>query len=99
MKNKLLCQIKQAFTIASALLGFISYSLPVLSLPNTLASSSSNKMLIHFKVQEEDGSSRGRPARREGTGSRCNCSPVDVPLIALVPTSNIGLLLNNPYTC
>lgn len=50
-----------------------------------------------FNQQPIDGSSRGRPGRREGTGSRGDCPVANIPLTALVPANNSGLAVEeNP---
>lgn len=50
----------------------------------------SQNIPIHFQQQNSDGSSRGRPGRREGTGSRGDCPPVETQLTALIPSSHFG---------
>ncbi|AFZ02873.1 DUF928 domain-containing protein [Calothrix sp. PCC 6303] len=58
------------------------------------------------KQSEPDGSSRGRPSTRKGTGSRGDCPPVNIPLTALIPENNQALTLSEhpnvwvfvPYT-
>lgn len=37
-----------------------------------------------------DFSGEGRPGRRAGGGSRSPCPPIDLPLTALIPVSNLG---------
>jgi Domain of Unknown Function (DUF928) len=46
------------------------------------------------KQPEPDGSSRGRPTSRKGTGSRGDCPPVNIPLTALIPENNRALTLS-----
>lgn len=44
-----------------------------------------------IKKDEIDGSRRGRPGNRKGTGSRGNCPSVNIPVTALMPENNQGL--------
>ncbi|WP_236147046.1 DUF928 domain-containing protein [Scytonema millei] len=77
-----------------------------LALTIIFASSFGNPMLVLsqgdrsvsiFNQQQIDGSSRGRPGRREGTGSRGDCPVANIPLTALVPANNSGLAVEeNP---
>ncbi|MCA1995426.1 MAG: DUF928 domain-containing protein, partial [Coleofasciculus sp. S288] len=91
-------QIKHAFATTSALVSLVSYPASVLAQPVASTSNSSDKIPISFNQQAEDGSSRGRPSRREGTGSRGDCPPVEIPLTALVPAGNVGLTLEKHPT-
>ena len=86
MNKKQFCQIKPIFAVTFAYLGLIGY--PILGLAQPGNSSDSGQ--IRFQQQEEDGSGRGRPGRRGGTGSRGDCPPVEVSLTALMPRSNSG---------
>lgn len=47
----------------------------------------------HLKQKEPDGSKRGRPGGRTGTGSRGDCPSVNLPLTALIPANNQGLTI------
>ena len=76
-----------AFTITFALL-CISYMMPV------MAYFDSSNIQIRFNEKEPDGSSRGRPSKRVGTGSRGECPPVEVPVTALIPAENPGLTVD-----
>jgi len=80
-----------AFTITFALL-CISYMMPV------MAYFDSSNIQIRFNQKEADGSSRGRPSRRVGTGSRGECPPVEVPVTALIPNKNPGLTVEEHPT-
>jgi len=80
-----------AFTITFALL-CISYMMPV------MAYFDSSNIQIRFNQKEADGSSRGRPSRRVGTGSRGECPPVEVPVTALIPNINPGLTVEEHPT-
>ncbi len=79
------------FTITFALL-CISYMMPV------MAYFDSSNIQIRFNQKEADGSSRGRPSRRVGTGSRGECPPVEVPVTALIPNKNPGLTVEEHPT-
>ncbi len=46
---------------------------------------------LHLKQKEADGSKRGRPGGRTGSGSRGDCPSVNLPLTALIPANNQGL--------
>jgi hypothetical protein len=84
-------KIKRAFTIILTSL-CISYMMPVMAL------NQSNNIQIRFNEKEADGSSRGRPSRRVGTGSRGECPPVQVPVTALIPAKNPGLTVEEHPT-
>ena len=78
---------------ACAMMALISFSSPMLVLaqPDGSVSNSFDRVPIHFAEQQADGSNRGRPGGREGTGSRGGCPAANIPLTALVPTSNLEL--------
>ncbi|MCV3215152.1 DUF928 domain-containing protein [Plectonema radiosum NIES-515] len=80
-----------AFTITFASL-CISDMMPV------IAYFDSSNIQIRFNEKEVDGSSRGRPSKRVGTGSRGECPPVKVPVTALIPTQNTGLTVEEHPT-
>ncbi|OKH32651.1 hypothetical protein NIES2119_25555 [[Phormidium ambiguum] IAM M-71] len=82
--------IKHGFTFTLIFLGLINYSVLGLAQPTSPIEQSSNQIKIRFQQQDSDGSSRGRPGRRGGTGSRGDCPPVDLQLTALIPSSNLG---------
>jgi hypothetical protein len=84
-------KIKHACTIILTSL-CISYMMPVMALDQ------SNNIEIRFNQKEADGSSRGRPSKRVGTGSRGECPPVQVPLTALIPDQNPGLTVEEHPT-
>ncbi|WP_250123478.1 DUF928 domain-containing protein [Chroococcidiopsis sp. CCMEE 29] len=46
--------------------------------------------LKQAKQQEPDFSGYGRPGRRTGGGSRSPCPPINPPLTALIPETNLG---------
>ncbi|GAA6614783.1 DUF928 domain-containing protein [Scytonema sp. NUACC26] len=69
--------------IILALFGYTSYPLTLIA-KSQQPSTGGN---------QQDGSGRGRPSRRGGTGSRGNCPSVEVPLIALIPEKNVGLVV------
>ncbi|WP_258003912.1 DUF928 domain-containing protein [Fischerella thermalis] len=85
---------KCALTIACMLLGWMSYFLPVIAQPNQPTNNNSQTTQIQFQDKEPDGSSRGRPIKRKGTGSRGDCPPVDVLTTALIPEKNVGLTVD-----
>ncbi|MBE9227018.1 DUF928 domain-containing protein [Phormidium sp. LEGE 05292] len=82
--------IKLSFTATLAVLGSIGFSIIGLAQPISSSDRNSDKIQIRFPQQSSDGSSRGRPGRRGGTGSRGDCPPVDMQLTALIPNSNLG---------
>ncbi|MFB2892959.1 DUF928 domain-containing protein [Aerosakkonemataceae cyanobacterium BLCC-F50] len=82
--------IKLGFTFTLTFLGLINYSILGLAQPISPAERNSEQIQIRFQQQSSDGSSRGRPGGRGGTGSRGDCPPVDVQLTALIPSSNLG---------
>lgn len=84
-------KIKRAFSIILTSL-CISYMMPVMALNQF------NNIQIRFNQKEADGSSRGRPSRRVGTGSRGECPPVEVPVSALIPDQNPGLTVEQHPT-
>ncbi|HAZ50107.1 MAG TPA: hypothetical protein DDW76_04685 [Cyanobacteria bacterium UBA11369] len=86
MKNKQFGLIKPIFAVSLAYIGLIGYPILGLAQPRN----SSDSIQIRFQQQEQDGSGRGRPGRRGGTGSRGDCPPVEVSLTALMPDSNSG---------
>lgn len=96
MNNKLFYLIKLAFIGTLTLLGLLNYPQGGFAKPTPSNSESSDNIQIRFQQQDSDGSGRGRPADREGTGSRGDCPPVDVPLTALVPSRNVGYFVE-PY--
>ncbi len=73
--------IKSKSAIAFALVFWISSFLPVQAQPHQ----------AQPKQKETDGSRRGRPGGRTGTGSRGDCPSVNFPLTALIPADNQGL--------
>jgi len=85
---------KCALTIACMLLGWMSYFVPAMAQPNQPANNNSQNIQIHFQDKEPDGSSRGRPIKRGGTGSRGDCPPVDVLTTGLIPEKNVGLTVD-----
>ena len=89
-------QIKLACTIM-ALVSFTSCPAWVMPQPAQAVSNSSGRVRIRF-TEKVDGSSRGRPGRKGGTGSRGDCFALGMPLTALVPTSNLGLTVNSNPT-
>jgi Domain of Unknown Function (DUF928) len=86
MKNAQFGRIKPIFAVTLAYIGLIGYPILGVAQPGN----SSDRLQIRFQQQESDGSSRGRPGRRGGTGSRGDCPPVEVSLTALMPASNLG---------
>lgn len=98
--------IELVVTVTLALVSSI-VSYPMIGLAQTVPSThnDSQDLRIRFQQQDSDGSSRGRPGRREGTGSRGDCPSVETPLTALIPSSHIGsfveayptLWFYNPY--
>lgn len=90
MNKEQYCLIKLCFTFTLTFLGLINYSILGLAQPTSPAERNSEQIQIRFPQQSSDGSSRGRPGGRGGTGSRGDCPPVDVQLTALIPSSNLG---------
>jgi Domain of Unknown Function (DUF928) len=86
MNHKQFPRIKPIFAVTLTYIGLIGY--PILGLGQP--ANSSDSVQIRFQQQESDGSGRGRPGRRGGTGSRGDCPPVKVSLTALIPASNLG---------
>ncbi|WP_029636964.1 MULTISPECIES: DUF928 domain-containing protein [Nostocales] len=84
-------KLKHAFTIILTSL-CITYMMPV------LAYFDSSNIQIRFNEKEVDGSSRGRPSKRVGTGSRGECPPVQMPVTALIPNKNPGLTVEEHPT-
>jgi Domain of Unknown Function (DUF928) len=76
--------IRSKIAIVLASLLWISYWIPAIAQSNP-----SNPKKI-----EPDGSSRGRPTSRKGTGSRGDCPPVNIPLTALIPENNQALTVS-----
>lgn len=72
--------IKSKSAIAFVLVFWMSSFLPAQAQPHPQP-----------KQKQTDGSRRGRPGGRTGTGSRGNCPSVNLPLTALIPTNNQGL--------
>jgi Domain of Unknown Function (DUF928) len=69
------------------LFGCISYSVPVLGKSEQPTKNT------------QDGTSRGRPTRRQGTGSRTGeCAAVDMRLTALVAPKNVSLAIEEHLT-
>jgi Domain of Unknown Function (DUF928) len=69
------------------LFGCISYSVPVLGKSE------------QPKKNTQDGTSRGRPTRRQGTGSRNGeCAAVEMRLTALVASNNVSLAIEEHPT-
>jgi hypothetical protein len=93
MNNELFHPIKRIFAITLTSLSFMSYFMPALTRANQPSSNSSERIQVRFNQQEPDGSSQGRPDGRKGTGSRGNCPPADKSLTALMPTSQLGLVV------
>lgn len=89
----ILPQITLACTITSVLVSFTNYPKWVMAQPNQILNHSSDQIQIRF-IEKADGSSRGRPRRNGGTGTRGDCLAKEIPLTALVPTSNLGLTVN-----
>lgn len=94
---------KWALAISCMLLVWMSYFVPEIAQSNLPVNHNSNyknsqNIEIHFQQKEPDGSRRGRPTNRVGTGSRGTCaSVVDVPTTALIPEKKIGLTVDeNP---
>ncbi|MBW4431452.1 MAG: DUF928 domain-containing protein [Pelatocladus maniniholoensis HA4357-MV3] len=82
------------------LLVWMSYFVPEIAQSNqpvnhNLNTSNSQNIEIHFQDKEPDGSRRGRPNNRVGTGSRGDCPSVNVPIIALIPEKNVGLTVDD----
>ncbi|GAB1538413.1 DUF928 domain-containing protein [Scytonema sp. NUACC21] len=71
--------------------------MPVQAQLNMLVSQISNQLPTNFN-QKLDGSSRGRPGRREGTGSRGECPSVNMLLTALIPSNNLALAVEEHPT-
>ncbi|MGL5922497.1 DUF928 domain-containing protein [Chroococcidiopsis sp.] len=67
---------------------YSSYPRQVLAQPDRLTNNVST--LKRAKQQEPDFSGYGRPGRRTGGGSRSPCPPIDPPLTALIPETNLG---------
>lgn len=86
-------QIKLACTITLALVSFTSCPAWVMAQPDQAVSNSSGRIQIRF-TEKADGSSRGRPGRKGGTGSRGDCLTNGMPLTPLAPASNMGLTVN-----
>ncbi len=86
MNNKQFNRIKPIFAVTLTYFGLIAYPILGLAQPRN----SSQSLPIRFQQQEDDGSGRGRPGRRGGTGSRGDCPPVEVSLTALMPATNLG---------
>lgn len=86
MNNKQFNRIKPIFAVTLTYFGLIAYPILGLAQPRN----SSESLPIRFQQQEDDGSGRGRPGRRGGTGSRGDCPPVEVSLTALMPATNLG---------
>lgn len=76
-----------------ALVSFTICPAWVMAQPDQPVSNSSNKIRIRF-TEKADGSSRGRPGRKGGTATRSDCLTKGIPLTPLVPTSNLGLTVN-----
>ena len=90
-------QIKLTCAITLALVSFISCPAWVMPQPAQAVSNSPDGVRIRF-TEKVNGSSRGRPRRKGGTGSRGNCLDQGMPLTALVPTSNLGLTVSSNPT-
>ena len=90
-------QIKLAYAITLALVSFISCPAWVVPQPAQAVSNSPDRVQIRF-TEKVNGSSRGRPRRKGGTGSRGDCLALGMPLTALVPTSNLGLTASSNPT-
>ncbi len=88
--------MKLVFLGIMVLLGLLNYPLRGLAEVTPSSSHRSDNISIRFQQQDSDGSGRGRPTDREGTGSRGDCPPVDVQLTALVPSGNLGSFIE-PY--
>ncbi|WP_051470054.1 DUF928 domain-containing protein [Fischerella sp. PCC 9605] len=89
---------KCALTITFALLCYMSFLVPVVAQSNQPASNGSERIQIRFREKEPDGSSRGRPTKRGGTGSRGKCPPVELLTTALIPAKNVALAVEEHPT-
>lgn len=96
MNHQKLYLIKLILIGIGVWLGGLNAPLQGLAQPTSSTSNASENIPIRFQQQESDGAGRGRPARREGTGSRGDCPPVDGQLTALVPSNNFGSFVE-PY--
>ncbi|TBR59996.1 hypothetical protein B4U84_03595 [Westiellopsis prolifica IICB1] len=90
---------KWALAIASLLLVLMSYFVPEIAQSNqpvnhNFNNNNSQNLEIRFLNNEPDGSRRGRPNNRVGTGSRGNCPSVDLLTTALIPEKNVGLTID-----
>ncbi|MCP6761365.1 MAG: DUF928 domain-containing protein [Fischerella sp. CENA71] len=89
---------KWALAIACMLLVWMSYFLPEIAQSNQLENqnynNNSQNIEIHFQDKEPDGSRRGRPNNRVGTGSRGDCPSLDLLTTALIPEKNVGLTID-----
>lgn len=81
---------KLVFTLSFGFLGLLNYPINGLAQSSPSTNNAWDSIQIRFQQQDSDGSSRGRPGRRGGTGSRGDCPPVDMQLTALIPSSNLG---------
>ncbi|MFB2770973.1 DUF928 domain-containing protein [Pelatocladus sp. BLCC-F211] len=91
---------KWALAIACMLLVWMSYFVPEIAQSNqpvnqNFHQNNSQNIEIHFQNEEPDGSRRGRPINREGTGSRGDCPSVDLLTTALIPEKNVGLTVDD----
>ncbi|MGJ5676549.1 MAG: DUF928 domain-containing protein [Nostochopsis sp.] len=89
---------KSAFAIACMLFVWMSYFVPEIAQSNQPVNhnvnNNSKDIEIRFQEKEPDGSRRGRPNKRVGTGSRGNCSSLDLLTTALIPEKNVGLTID-----
>jgi Domain of Unknown Function (DUF928) len=77
-----------AIAVTCESVGYSSYPLQVLAQSERPTNNAST--LERAKQQEPDFSGYGRPGRRTGGGSRSPCPPIDPPLTALIPETNLG---------
>lgn len=83
--------INYLLTICLTTLDIAYYSTSVQAQPYETA--------VRFQQRTQDGSSRGRPGKRGGTGSRRgDCPVVEEELTAFVPQENIGLAVEESPT-
>ncbi len=91
---------KLALAIVCMLLVWMSYFVPEIAQSNQTVNqnfnnNNSQNIEIHFQNKEPDGSRRGRPTNRIGTGSRGECPSVDLLTTALMPEKNVGLTVDD----
>ncbi|MEC4816729.1 MAG: DUF928 domain-containing protein [Scytonema sp. PMC 1069.18] len=96
-------KIKKAFAVTVVSLVLTSFSIHVSAQTTESSTHTSDNIVIRFQQQQDeeqqDGSSKGRPNGRKGTGSRSgSCPIVNTPMTALIPENDLGLTLDKSPT-